>query len=77
LKQLADGIIDWYKTCLVTKGFDQIFGVDFSEKFSPIIKPATIHILLPLAIHFGWPLHQLDVFNTFLHDKLLEEVYME
>jgi hypothetical protein len=62
---------------LVAKGFDQIFGIDFSETFSPIIKPAIVRVILALAVHFGWPLRQLDVSNAFLHGTLLEEVYME
>lgn len=77
MKQCADETIDRYKDCLVTKGFDQVCGVDFSETFSPVIKPATVHVILTLTVHFGWPLHQLDFSNAFLHGILPEEVYME
>jgi hypothetical protein len=77
LKQCADGTIDQYKARLVAKGFDQVCGVDFSETFSLVIKPATVRVILALTVHFGWPLRQLYVSNAFLHGIFLEEVYME
>jgi hypothetical protein len=77
LKQCTDGTIDRYKAHLVAKGFNQVCGVDFSETFSPVIKPATVRVILALAVHFDWPLRQLDVSNAFLHGILPKEVYME
>jgi hypothetical protein len=38
---------------------------------------STVRTLISCAANFGWPLHQLDVKNVFLHDDLQEEVYME
>lgn len=50
-------------------------GVDFSETFNPMVKPATVRTVLSLALSRQWPIHQLDVKNAFLHGTLTETVY--
>lgn len=44
--------------------------------FSPIVKVATIHLVLSIAVSRGWCLCQLDVQNAFLHGFLEEQVSM-
>ncbi|GJS60756.1 ribonuclease H-like domain-containing protein [Tanacetum coccineum] len=65
-----------YKARLVANGSTQLVGIDVDETFSLVIKPATIRILLNLAISRHWLVHQLDVKNAFLHGSLSETVYM-
>ncbi|XP_016173490.1 uncharacterized protein LOC107615995 [Arachis ipaensis] len=75
IKYNADGI-DKYKARLVAQGFHQRPGLDYKETFSPVVKPASIRIMLSLALANSWPIKQLDVNNAFLHGDLLEDVYM-
>jgi hypothetical protein len=76
IKRKSDGIIDRYKARLVAKGFKQRYGIDYEDTFSPVVKAATIRLILSLVVSKGWSLRQLDVQNPFLHSVLEEEVYM-
>jgi hypothetical protein len=69
-KLKVDGSLDQYKAHWVLRGFTQRPRADYDETFNPIVKPATVWTVLTLAFSRGWPVHQLDVKNAFLHDTL-------
>jgi hypothetical protein len=76
IKRRGDDSLNRYKTRLVAKGFKQQYGIDYEENFSPVVKSATIRVILSLVVSQGWTMRQLDIQNTFLHGFLKEDAYM-
>ncbi|GKC73150.1 ribonuclease H-like domain-containing protein [Tanacetum coccineum] len=63
-KYHTDGSLSMYKARLVANGHSQQYGVDCDDTFSLVVKPATIRIVLSLALSQNWPIHQLDLKNV-------------
>jgi len=59
------------------KGYEQIFGVDYSDTFAPVARLDTIRLVLALAAQNGWKVFQLDVKSAFLNGSLQEEIYVD
>src|SRR5579859_5027937 len=65
------------KARLVVRGFSQIYGIDYLDTYAPVVKLASIRILLTIAAIFGLEIHQINVVTVFLAGKLKKEIYMK
>jgi hypothetical protein len=65
------------KARLVARGFSQIYGIDYLDTYTPVVKLVSIRILLVIAAIHGLEIHQMDVMIVFLVGELEEEIYME
>ncbi|KAG8491339.1 hypothetical protein CXB51_014517 [Gossypium anomalum] len=53
------------------------YGIDYLDTFAPVAKLDTIRLLIALAAHMQWKIHQLDAKSAFLNGFLEEEIYVE
>jgi hypothetical protein len=56
-KLTSDGSLNHYKARWVLRGFTQRPRVDYDETFSPVVKFATVHAVLSLALSRNWVIH--------------------
>ena len=77
VKHGSNGKVERFKGRLVAKGYDQKYGIDYDETFSPVVRFSSIRALIALAVQNGMLLHQMDVVTAFLNGKLDEEIYMQ
>lgn len=71
-----EGKIIRHNARLVAIGSNQEDGIDFTKMFAPVVKPATIRLILSIAVTKSWKLRQLDGSNAFLHGVLEDDIYM-
>ena len=79
-KDEPDGKISYKSRCF-SKGFMQIPGVDYTEKFSPVATDTSIRIVLALILYYweseGWRPQGIDIEAAFLEGILDKKYYLE
>jgi hypothetical protein len=76
VKHKVNDSVDRYKDRLVVKGFKQCLDIDYDDTFSPVVKPATMRLVLSITLSQG-TIRQLDEQNTLFHDVIEEDVFMK
>lgn len=60
----------------MVQGFKQRPGIDYLEVFAPVARLDIVRLIIALAAHHSWKIHQMDVKSAFLNGVLEEEVYV-
>ena len=66
-----------YKERLDSKGFQHIHEIYYDETFSLVAKMDSIRLALSIAAARKWEFNQMEVKNSFLHNDLFDDIYME
>lgn len=74
-KPLPEGKVR-YKARIVARGFEQRYGINYEETFSPTASAASIRLLIALAARGKARIHQMDVKTAFINSYVKEEVYI-
>ena len=77
VKTNSVGLIERCKAQLVAQGFNQKFGSDYDETFSPVVRQESLRSLIAVSTLQGLTLHHVDIATAFLNGALNEEIYME
>ena len=70
-------IILRYKARLVAQGFFQVFGVDYTDTYSPVAKFVSIRIFLAISVQLGLIIHTMDVDTAFLNADIDEDIWVK
>lgn len=76
IKTRANGEVDRYKARLVIKGYEQVYGVNYTETFSPVVRYDTIRLLFWMAVVDNLKISQFDCKTAFLNGELEESIFM-
>ncbi|CAB3237590.1 unnamed protein product [Arctia plantaginis] len=73
-KQKDDGR---YRARLVIRGFEQEYGLNHEETFSPVINSSSMRIIFALAAAKDYRIIKFDIKTAFLYGEIDEDIFME
>jgi hypothetical protein len=76
-KHGPDGGIKSYKARYVAEGFNQQYGIDFTETYAPTGRMPSLRALMAFANHYDMDIIQIDITKAFLNGEVGEhQVYL-
>ncbi len=76
-KTAPDGRVIKFKARRVVQGFNQVYGRDFIETFSPVIGFDTLRIIIKMMVEHGWKYRTMDFTQAYLNAPLKEMIYVK
>ena len=73
-KQDPDGNVERHKARLVAEVYNQKYGLDYDEKFCPVVRFESVRTLIALEAKHKLQFRQLDVATAFLSEELKEKM---
>ena len=73
IKHKAYGTIDRYKARLIAKDYTQQKGIDNEKTFSPMVRFASIRLILAIVLIIDLELYQMDIKTAFLTESLMKK----
>ena len=77
IKENPDGTIARYKARWVAKGYRQVKGRDYDEKFAPVVRSDTSRILLAISAFQKWKMRQFEIKTAFLNGTMDRKIYTQ
>ena len=66
-----------YKSRVVSKGYMQLPGIDYNEKFSPVAQPSSVRIVIAMVLYYFWGCELVDIEAAFLEGRLKTKAYLD
>jgi hypothetical protein len=76
-KHDSNNEVDRYRARFVAKGNTQVYGIDYTETFAPVVKLSTLRVILALAAQRDCEIHHMDVKSAYLNTELKETIYVQ
>ena len=74
-KHYPDSSIERYKIRLVAQGFLQVYGIDYTEIFVPMVRRKSLRIFLVIAAMLEMILIQMDIVGAYLESAIGQNKY--